>query len=49
MPNNLVRRALELIDLEMFRKGWWMLLAIMGTIAALFAVCAVFVARHAAG
>ena len=46
MLKDLARRALQRMDIEMFREGWWMMLAIMGTIAILFAVCTVLVARH---
>jgi len=31
-------RIVETLDLEMFRRGWWMLLLILGTIGILFAI-----------
>ncbi len=34
------------IDVEMWKKGWWMLLLIFGTIAALFATCCILVFRY---
>jgi len=31
------------IDIEMFQKGWWMLLLILGTIGILFTICCILV------
>ncbi|HVP19408.1 MAG TPA: hypothetical protein VMU36_10455 [Spirochaetia bacterium] len=36
-------RIRDTIDIEMFQKGWPMLLAIMGTIGVLFTICCVTV------
>jgi hypothetical protein len=33
------------IDVEMFQKGWWMLLLIIGTIGTLFAISCVLILR----
>ncbi|HUI70831.1 MAG TPA: hypothetical protein VL354_09935 [Spirochaetia bacterium] len=36
-------RIVETLDLEMLRRGWWMLLLILGTIGILFAICCILV------
>ena len=36
-------------DAEMFKKGWWMLLLIIGTIAVLFAICCILVFSYSKG
>ena len=47
---NRVRNFLrERLDVEMFQKGWWMLLLIMGTIGVLFVICCIMVFGHQAG
>ena len=43
MLRSLWTRVTSVVDIEMFQKGWWMLLLIMGTIAVLFAVCCILV------
>jgi hypothetical protein len=40
------RRLIATMDIEMFKKGWWMLLLIMGTIGVLFAVCCILILGH---
>ncbi len=46
MSNKLMRRVMSKIDVEMWKKGWWMLLLIFGTIAILFTTCCILVFRH---
>ena len=43
MWGKLWKRLVSTLDLEMFRKGWWMLLLILGTIGVLFTICCVLV------
>jgi hypothetical protein len=33
-------------DVEMFQKGWWMLLLIIGSIALLFTIACVLISRY---
>jgi hypothetical protein len=40
------RRLVATMDTEMFKKGWWMLLLIMGTIGVLFAICCILILGH---
>ena len=46
---DLGKRLVDLLDLDMFRKGWWMLLAIIGSIGVFFVICTVLVARRGGG
>ena len=39
-------RLRGLFDVEMFKKGWWMLLLILGSIAVLFTISSILVFRH---
>jgi len=48
MRGHFVTRLLAFVDAEAYRKGWWMLVLIIGTIVALFIVCSVLVARSPA-
>jgi len=49
-PVSMVGRVLNFIrkhiDVEMWQKGWWMLLLIIGTIAVLFVISWIYVQRH---
>jgi hypothetical protein len=38
--------ALKSVDAEMFQKGWWMLLLIIGTIGVLFTICSVMISQY---
>jgi hypothetical protein len=40
------RRLIAKMDIEMFKKGWWMLLLIMGTIGVLFTICCILILGH---
>ncbi len=46
MANVLWGRIFKGLDKEMWQKGWWMLALILGSIAVLFTVCTVLVARY---
>jgi len=36
----------ERMDIEMWQKGWWMLLLIIGTIGIFFAIGVVLMSQH---
>jgi hypothetical protein len=43
--NRILRSISKRIDVEMWQKGWWMLLLIIGTIGMLFTIGAVLMAK----
>ena len=43
MLQRLLNRIARRLDVEMWQKGWWMLLLILGTIGLLFAICCITV------